>query len=131
MEVVRRIWDAWERRDSDAAVALYHPEIEWEQTANARGGPGPGIHRGVEGIRRWFRDWLEAFDDYYAHAEEFIDAGENVVVRLRQGGRGKGSGVSVEMPAFWQVYRLRAGRVVRIEIYSDRSEALEAAGLPE
>jgi ketosteroid isomerase-like protein len=44
-------------------------------------------------------------------------------------GRGKGSGVVVEMPPCWQVYRLRDGRAVRIEVYGDRDEALEAAGL--
>jgi hypothetical protein len=37
--------------------------------------------------------------------------------------------VGVEMPAYWQVYRLRDGRAVRVEIYRDESEALEAAGL--
>jgi hypothetical protein len=50
-------------------------------------------------------------------------------VRMRQGGRGKESGVDVEMPPLWQLYRLRAGRAVRVEIYRDEGRALEAAGL--
>ena len=71
------------------------------------------------------------FESYHAHAEDFIDAGEAVVVRIRQGGRGKGSGAEVEMPPYWQVYRLRDGRAVRIEVYSIEAEALEAVGLSE
>jgi ketosteroid isomerase-like protein len=88
-----------------------------------------GLYHGHDGIRRFFRGWLSPFESYYARPEEFIDAGDAVVVRLRQGGRGKQSGVEVEMPPYWQVYRLRDGRAVRIEVYSDHDEALEAVGL--
>jgi hypothetical protein len=35
------------------------------------------------------------------------------------------------MPPLWQLYRLRAGRAVRVEIYRDEDRALEAAGLAE
>jgi hypothetical protein len=44
---------------------------------------------------------------------------------------GKESGVDVEMPPLWQLYRLRAGRAMRVEIYRDEHRALEAAGLRE
>jgi ketosteroid isomerase-like protein len=60
-----------------------------------------------------------------------VDAGDSVIVRVRQGGRGKGSGATVEMPAYWAVYRLRRGQAMRVEIYRDRAEALEAVGLRE
>jgi ketosteroid isomerase-like protein len=35
------------------------------------------------------------------------------------------------MPYYWQVYRVRDGRAVRVEVYSDESDALEAVGLSE
>ena len=63
--------------------------------------------------------------------EDFTLGSEGVLVRMRQGGRGKESGVDVEMPPLWQLYRLRAGRVVRVEIYRDEQRAREALGLPE
>jgi hypothetical protein len=50
---------------------------------------------------------------------------------VTQGGRGKGSGIPVEMPPYHQLYRLRHGRAVRIEVYRDEREALQAAGLLE
>ena len=51
------------------------------------------------------------------------------LVRIRQGGRGKQSGAEVDMPPYLQVYRLRDGRAVRIEVYRDQTEALKAARL--
>jgi hypothetical protein len=49
------------------------------------------------GSSRVFRDWLEAFDSYRAQAEAFVEVGDRVVVGYRVTGRGKGSGVDVEM----------------------------------
>jgi ketosteroid isomerase-like protein len=121
-------WEAWERGDMEAIFAFYDREIVWDQTHYGLGGVS-GIYHGHEGIRRFFREWLAPFESYYARPEEFIDAGEAVVVRVRQGGRGKQSGVEVEMPPYWQVYRLRDGHAVRIEVYNDQGEALKAVGL--
>jgi hypothetical protein len=71
------------------------------------------------------------FAEYYAEAEEFVGADDGVIVRVRQGGRGRSSTVGVEMPAYWQVYRLRDGRAVRVEIYREEADAREAVGLRE
>ena len=93
--------------------------------------PDMGVFHGHEGIREFFREWREFFAEYYAEPEQFIGADENVMVRVRQGGRGRVSSVDVEMPVYWQVYRLRGGRALRVEIYRDEAEALEAVGLRE
>ena len=61
---------------------------------------------------------------------EYIDAGESVVVDARLVGQGKKSGVAVERT--WSyVWTLRSGRVIRMEGYADRAEALKAAGLAD
>jgi hypothetical protein len=65
------------------------------------------------------------------HAEEFIDAGDAVLVRVQQGGRGKHSGATVESPPYWVITRERDALVVRIEFYRHKAEALKAAGLEE
>jgi ketosteroid isomerase-like protein len=128
VELVRRSWEAWERGDMEAIFAFYDPDIVWDQFPFWEGELA-SLYRGHDGIRQLFREWLEAFEGFYAHAEDFIDAGDAVVVRCRQGGRGKQSGAEVRMPPFWLVYRLRDGRAVRIEAYADQGEALEAVGL--
>jgi ketosteroid isomerase-like protein len=128
VELVRAAWEAWERRDMEALFALYDPAIVWDQSHYREALDFGGVHHGHDGVRQFFRRWLAPFEDFYAHAEEFIDAGDAVVVRGRQGGRGKASGAEVEMPTYWQVYRLRDARIARIEVYGDRDEALNAAG---
>jgi ketosteroid isomerase-like protein len=128
VKIVRAAWEAWERGDMEAIFALYDPAIVWDQTHY-----GPAelsvVYHGHDGIKKFFRAWLAPFESYHAHAEEFIDAGEAVVVRIRQGGRGKQSGAEVQMPPYSQVYRLRDGLAVRIEVYSDGADALKAVGL--
>jgi ketosteroid isomerase-like protein len=130
VELVRGSWEAWERGDMEAIFGFYDPEIVWDVTHYDLPGVS-GVYHGHDGVRQFMRAWLAPFETYYAHAEEFIDAGESVVVRLWQGGRGKQSGVDVKMPPYWQVYRLGDGRALRVEIYRDRSEALKSVGLEE
>jgi ketosteroid isomerase-like protein len=128
VELVRAAWEAWERGDMEAIFEFYDPAIVWDQT-RYQAGELSAVYHGHDGVRQFFRDWLSPFESYYAHAQEFIEAGESVVVRVWQGGRGKQSGAEVEMPPYWQVYRIRDGRAVRIEVYSDDAEALKAVGL--
>ena len=80
----------------EAIFAFYDPEIVWDQTRYGASELSV-VYHGHDGIRQFFRAWLAPFEDYHAYPEEFIDAGEAVVVRIRQGGRGKQSGVEVEM----------------------------------
>jgi uncharacterized protein len=129
IEIVRRIWEASERSDTEAVFAFYHPAIVWESH-----NVGPielgGLYHGHEGIRRFFRDWLESFENYSAHAETFIETRNNVVVGYRVSGRGKGSGAEVEMRR-WNVYTIRDDLVTRVEVFGTEAEAFEAAGLSE
>jgi ketosteroid isomerase-like protein len=94
VEIVRASWEAWSRGDM-------------------------GVFHGHDGIRDFFREWRTFLAEYYAEPEQFLGADDSVVVRVRQGGRGRARTVGVEMPAYWQVYRLREGRGVRVEIYRD------------
>jgi ketosteroid isomerase-like protein len=114
----------------EAVFAFYDPEIVWDQTRYG-GAELANLYRGHDGIKQLFREWIEPFESYHAHAEEFIDAGEAVVVRCRQSGRGKQSGVEVEMPPYWQVYRVEDGLVSRITVYLNEADALNAARLRE
>jgi hypothetical protein len=64
--------------------------------------------------------------------DEIIDAGgDQIVVFLRQYGRGKASGARVEFPPYAQIAMIRGGRIRRLAFYSNRAEALVAAGLTE
>jgi ketosteroid isomerase-like protein len=127
VEIVRRVTAAWERRDSEAVFALYDPAIVWKSGA----GVIPGTYHGHEGVRQFFREWLEAFETYHAQAEAFIGAGDSVVVGYRGSARGKASGVEIGDWIFWLVYRIRNGLVTHIDTFESKAAALEAVGLSE
>src|SRR5437870_3643151 len=90
--------------------------------------PDAATHRGHEAVRRYYDQWLDSFVGLHADVEEYIGAGKDrVFAWIRWTGRGHGSGIDAE---WWLaiVYTLRDGRVLRVEEYFDRTEALEAAG---
>jgi ketosteroid isomerase-like protein len=124
LEIVQGLMEAWERGDMEAVFALYDPAIVWDNSTLPA--PNAGVYHGHEGVRQFFQEWLEAFEDQHLQAETFIDAGGGVVVGHRISGRGKSSGAEVEMFR-WQVYRVRNGLVTRIDVFETRAEALEAA----
>jgi ketosteroid isomerase-like protein len=126
VEIVREAWDAWSRGDMAALFEFYDPGIEWDMSHSYI--PDMGVFHGHEGIREFFGEWRAFFAEYWAEAQEFIEVGDSVIVKVHQGGRGRSSSVGVEMPAYWQLYRLRDGRAVRVEIYRDEEEARTAAG---
>jgi hypothetical protein len=108
--------------DRGAVHEMLAPDVVWEpETMWALA----GVYRGPEGVKQFFREWVEAFEDYRAESGEFIDAGENVIVAVRHRARGRASGVEVDMPSF-QVWTLRDGKVVRYRGFSDREAAVDA-----
>ena len=90
----------------------------------------PSTSRGLQGFAEAWRDWLEPWESYYIEAEEFIDAGDEVVSLTRVLAQTTRDAVAVEhRPA--AVWSLRAGKIARVRFYLDRGEAIEAAGLRE
>ncbi len=106
---------------------LFDPGIEWEARADL---PDAGTYRGVDGVRRLIGQFMDVIDDMWFSAEDFIEAGEDqVVVPLRWGGRGKGSGAEVEERREAWLLRVRDGMVTHVKEFATREEALDAAGL--
>ena len=131
VEVVRAVYEAVGRRDSAAVLALYDAEVEFDTArVPSVGLVGGDVYRGHDGLRRWFREWNEAWEAYGDEVEELIDAGTHVISVVKRRGRGRVSGVDVE----WQyvgVWTIRDGKIVRVAWCSSRGEALEVAGLRE
>jgi ketosteroid isomerase-like protein len=128
VEIVRRIYDAYARRDSEAPFELYAPDIEWDLSENVDGLGPADVYRGHDGVRASFRDALAAFREYEFWPEDFRDAGERVLVRVRERAVGRRSDAVVERThhALWT---LHDGQVLRMRVYRDRDDAVRAAGL--
>jgi ketosteroid isomerase-like protein len=89
---------------------------------------GEPVFRGTEGLGQPFATLSETWREWRLEPERFLDAGDQVVVFARIVGQGAASGVPFEMETT-HVWALRAGRAMSVQVYRDRSQALEAAGL--
>jgi ketosteroid isomerase-like protein len=129
VEIVGQIYEAVRRRDRDAVLALYDPEVEWDYSRGGWGKVlGPQVYHGHEGLQAWFREWHEAWEVFENDDVELIEAGADVVSIVTARARGKASGVDVE----WRhgiVWTVRGGKVVRVVGYPTVEAALEAAGI--
>jgi ketosteroid isomerase-like protein len=127
--------------DTDLA-ALFRDETAFEQMTSAlepfidpsvesvgvwQGGTA---YVGVEGFRQLWLDWLEPWTTYFTRVEEALDAGDRVVLLARDRGRRHDTDVEVEIIAA-SVWDIRDGKIVRVEFFGHRDEALAAAGLSE
>jgi ketosteroid isomerase-like protein len=116
---------AYNRRDFDAAVEFFDPEIEWvlpvHQQSDSCIGPAE--------IRRFWEGIDETFTELRLVLQESVDAGDRVATRLRHHGVGKLSGIEIDEEMYHQVATFRDGMMVRIEYVTSWPEALKAAGL--
>ena len=132
MEIVRRVFEATARGDSDAVLGLYDPEVVVDASESSYQDLGiGGIYRGHEGLRSFFREYSEPWESVEDNCEELIDAGEHVVSVGSSRARGRASGAEVESRPQYGVWTIREGKVVRVAWFRTREGALEAAGLSE
>jgi ketosteroid isomerase-like protein len=95
-------------------------------------GPSPDddAYYGVEAVAAYTRAILEPMRRLTMEAEEIIEAGDSVLVGVRQRGIGRASGVPTEA-RYFTLWTFRGGKAIRLESFTDRAAALEAAGLSE
>jgi ketosteroid isomerase-like protein len=126
VEVVRRVYDAFSRRDWDAVFRDMDPEFE----ITTKRGPNAGTHRRREGAQEFAEDYLAAFDDATAEPERFLEAGDRVLALVTR--RSKPRGAETEMVVRnGHVWTLSGGRILSMESFPNPDEALDAVGLSE
>jgi uncharacterized protein len=127
LEMVRAGYEAYNRGDIEAALAPLHPSIEWWPAADE---PITAPYRGHAGYRKLVAGAREAVPDLQLEVEELFATGECVVVCVHFWGRGRESGVPVEIRET-HVARLRDGKIIEVREYREKAEALAAVGLSE
>jgi ketosteroid isomerase-like protein len=123
--IIRRLTDAFNRRDLDSAVEELDPEVELHEWPAA---PGARTYRGHDGVRMALDSWFEAWEWMQVEIEDIVETGDRALVTLHQRAKGKGSAVEVEIRSF-NVYTFRVGNVIRIQLFTEPEPALEAAGM--
>jgi ketosteroid isomerase-like protein len=126
IEALRPVYEEWGRGNWHPRFDVYAPDMEWGWSEEF---PGlDEVSRDPEVRSRRLREWLSPWEDWRCEAEEFVLAGECVVVLTRYTGRGKESGVEVDTRGA-HLWTMRDGKAVRLEVFSSRAKALEAAGV--
>ena len=103
-------------------------DLVWD--VSRLGWPDQQIYPGVEGAMRFMAEWADAWDGWELEVEGYLDAGECVVVILNQRGHSKATGIPVDM-RFAQVWTLRDGQAIGMQMYASPEEALESVELSE
>jgi ketosteroid isomerase-like protein len=128
VEIIRRGYESFNRGDIDALLQSYETEVELY----------PGIrtpdqdtrYSGHQGMKEFFRGATEVWETVTVEPKELIECGDNRILAIDRWqffGR-EGIEIDVELPT---LFSFRDGFIVRIDGFTDKSEALEAAGLSE
>jgi ketosteroid isomerase-like protein len=125
--VVRAIYSRFNEGDFRASVDLLDPHIVFLMMRDA---PWAEAYVGVEAVAAAMRGLFETWADFTLKAEELIPAGDSVLVSVRQQGVARISGVPTD-EHYFTVWSFRGRKVIRIENFRERAQALEAAGLRE
>jgi ketosteroid isomerase-like protein len=124
VELVREIYERFRAGDTDGALALHDLEVEVHDRPEI---PDPQVYRGHEGVLSSLGVSEATFEGLDLVPEEFIDAGDRVVVVFRFRGVGRESGIPVD-ERLAHVWTIRDGKAVRMEVHAGREEALRAVG---
>ena len=125
VEAVSSVYEAISRDDWDAVGEVAEPDFELVPPSQS---PSSAPLRGVEEARAWFNDQEEMVGDLSIEVEQLIEAEALIVALIRLRIRPHGANADLEL-RIAHLWTLRDGSVIRCEVFPERENALEAAGL--
>jgi ketosteroid isomerase-like protein len=124
-ELIRQGFEDLAADGYEALLPLIAPDFELTTP------PGlaaePDTYRGPDGMTRYFESFYEAMDEIHFEPHEFREIGDWVVVPFTLTARGRSTGLEAEQIAV-MAWQLRDGLAVRLEVFAELSEALDAVG---
>jgi ketosteroid isomerase-like protein len=129
VEVVRRVYELWNRGDLDAAVEMLDQHVVWNAYVHL---PDSRPRHGAGEVQQWADEFAEAWGEIQVNIETLEEVGDDLVLALvRMTGRGRGSGAAVESGLDGHVWTVRGGKVAAVRMYQGVPDALESVGLSE
>ena len=126
LESVRGVYDAFAKGDVPAVLGFLDAGVAWTE---AEGYPYGGTYNGPDAVLAGvFMRLGSEWDGFSAIPEEFIDAGNTIVVLGQYSGKYKATGKSFKAD-FAHVWKISEGKAVRFVQYVDTllvQRALEA-----
>jgi len=120
---LRAAYAAFNRGDVDAAVEPLDTQIEWSEPSEF---PGGGTYHGREGAKQYLAQSRAAWAEVISEPEQFIPAGDRIVVFVHARVRPK-NGNQWQEVRLADVYTFRNGKAIQMRAFADRQEALRWA----
>ena len=127
VEIVRQSIDAFARRDINTLRVLNDPDLELDWSRS--GGWLAGVYRRFDAALRFYEGLYQAFQWIAVEPDRFIDTGDFVVVPNVAQMLGR-DGIAVSARSAL-VFEVCDGKIIRICLYQETEEALQAVGLAE
>ena len=132
VEIVRRLYAAWLEEDYETVFQTYDPKIRLNPDPEAAWVGINDEYVGHAGVRRYMAAVYQAFEGYRPEIEDIIGLDDGRVLTLAiEHGRGRISGAPTEASRTAHLWTLRDGKAIQIDLFLDRSRALESVGLEE
>jgi uncharacterized protein len=121
IELARKVFKAFERRDLSQLEEFCQPDIEMDWSRRLL---DPIVTQGYEGIRGFFAEVESLFDEAVFEEEEILEFGNDVLVVSTGRFRGRASGIEVTARAA-NVWTIRDGKLARFRFYQSKEDALK------
>ena len=125
-ELVRTAFEHWNRGDFEAVLEYIDPDVEWRTATPLL--DLPQVSRGHDGVRAFWETWTSSWNNIRIEPEEFIQAGDELLVLVRWRASSQ-AGIDLDQPVAFR-FLIRDQRVTRFISYWERAGAFEALGLP-
>jgi ketosteroid isomerase-like protein len=127
VELARRAFEAFERRDLSQIEEICQPDIEMDWSRRLI---DPVVTRGFDGIQSFFDEVTAIFEEATFEEEEILEIGDKVLVVSTGHFRGRASGIEVKARAA-NVWTIRDGKLARFCFYQSKEDALKDLGVEE
>jgi ketosteroid isomerase-like protein len=124
VDIIKAGFEAFNRDGAEGMMAFVHPEFV--ATTPPELASEPDTYRGHEGVRRWFDSFYEVMDEIRWEPHGFHAAGDKVIAEFTLHARGRSTGLEFGQDAV-QVWTLRDGKAIGVELYPTLAEARAAA----
>jgi ketosteroid isomerase-like protein len=124
VETLRAAYEALNREGIEAALRFLDRDIEFVPVPDWL--PDAEHFHGHDGVRAWFAKVSEAFQIERWEPQEYIEAGDRLVIAVRIIGQSRATAIPGELQLY-QVWSVRDGKAFRMEAFLDRGQALQVA----
>jgi ketosteroid isomerase-like protein len=127
VETVKRIYEGWADGDFKTGASHYDDQVLFVLGPEF---PDAGSYLGTEALADYTRDLLKHWTRFTVEAERIVGTGDSVLADILQRGVGESSGIETEI-RYFQLWSFRGEKVIRIEGFRERADALDAAGIAD